>query len=31
VILDKSGAEIARHHGFLRPTDFAKWLKAALR
>ena len=31
VILDKTGAEIARHVGFLRPTEFAAWLKAALR
>ncbi len=31
VILDKDGAEIARQSGFLRPTEFAPWLKAALR
>jgi thioredoxin-related protein len=31
VILDRKGAEIARHQGFLRPTEFAAWLKSALR
>jgi thiol-disulfide isomerase/thioredoxin len=31
VILGLDGAEIARHSGFLPPTDFAKWLKGALR
>jgi thioredoxin-related protein len=31
VLLSKDGAEIARQTGFLRPTDFAPWLKAALR
>jgi thiol-disulfide isomerase/thioredoxin len=31
VLLGKDGSEIARHSGFLRPTDFAKWLKGALR
>jgi len=31
VILDLNGAEVARQSGFLRPTDFAKWLKGALR
>ncbi|MDH3590899.1 MAG: thioredoxin family protein [Planctomycetota bacterium] len=31
IILDKNGAEVARHAGFLRPTEFAAWLKAALR
>ncbi len=30
VIVGLDGAEIARHSGFLRPTDFAKWLKGAL-
>jgi thiol-disulfide isomerase/thioredoxin len=31
VIVGLDGAEVARHSGFLRPTDFAKWLKGALR
>jgi hypothetical protein len=31
VLLAKDGTEIARHAGFLRPTEFAPWLKAALR
>lgn len=31
VILDVKGAEVARHAGFLRPTEFAAWLKSALR
>lgn len=31
VILGKDGSEIARQSGFLRPTEFAPWLKAALR
>lgn len=31
VILDVKGAEIARHAGFLRPTELAAWLKSALR
>jgi hypothetical protein len=31
VILDTDGSEISRHEGFLRPTDFAAWLKSALR
>ncbi len=31
VILDLKGAEVARHSGFLRPSEFAPWLKAALR
>ncbi len=31
VIVDNRGAEIARHVGFLRPTEFAAWLKSALR
>lgn len=31
VILGLDGAEIARQSGFLTPTDFAKWLKGALR
>ncbi|MHC4135059.1 MAG: thioredoxin family protein [Planctomycetota bacterium] len=31
VVLDLNGAEIARHQGFLRPTEFAAWLKSATR
>ena len=31
VIIDNKGAEVARHVGFLRPTEFAAWLKSALR
>ena len=31
IVLDLNGAEIARHQGFLRPTDFAAWLKSATR
>lgn len=31
VILGKDGSEIARQSGFLRPTEFAPWLKGALR
>jgi thiol-disulfide isomerase/thioredoxin len=31
VIVDLNGAEVARHSGFLRPTEFTKWLKGALR
>ncbi|MHC4547895.1 MAG: thioredoxin family protein [Planctomycetota bacterium] len=31
LVLDLNGAEIARHQGFLRPTEFAAWLKGALR
>lgn len=31
VILDLNGAEVARQSGFLRPAEFAKWLKGALR
>ncbi|MFI5403264.1 MAG: thioredoxin family protein [Planctomycetota bacterium] len=31
VILDLKGAEVARQSGFLRPTEFAPWLKGALR
>jgi len=30
VIVSMDGAEVARHSGFLRPTEFAKWLKGAL-
>lgn len=30
VVLGMDGSEIARHSGFLRPTEFAKWLKSAL-
>ena len=31
IVLDLNGAEIARHQGFLRPTEFAAWLKSATR
>ncbi len=31
VILGRDGSEIARQSGFLRPTEFAPWLKGALR
>jgi RNA polymerase subunit RPABC4/transcription elongation factor Spt4 len=31
VILDTDGSEIARQSGFSRPTDFAAWLRSALR
>ena len=31
VILDTDGSEIARQSGFCRPTDFAAWLRSALR
>ena len=31
VILGIDGREIARHSGFMRPTEFAPWLKSALR
>jgi hypothetical protein len=31
LVLDLNGAEIARHQGFLRPTEFAAWLKSATR
>jgi len=31
VILDRKGAEVSRHQGFMRPTEFAAWLKGALR
>ena len=29
LVLDTNGAEIARHQGFSRPSEFAAWLKAA--
>jgi thiol:disulfide interchange protein len=31
IILALDGSEIARQVGFLRPTEFAAWIKAALR
>ncbi len=31
IILALDGSEIARQDGFLRPTEFAAWIKAALR
>ena len=31
IVLDLNGAEIVRHSGFLRPTEFAAWMKGALR
>jgi len=31
IVLDLNGAEIARHQGFSRPTEFAAWLKSATR
>jgi len=29
LVLDMNGAEVARHQGFSRPSEFAAWLKAA--
>jgi thioredoxin-related protein len=31
VIVGRNGGEIARHSGFLRPTEFEAWLRSALR
>jgi thiol:disulfide interchange protein len=31
VIVSREGGEIARHAGFMRPTEFEAWLRSALR
>lgn len=31
IVLDLDGSEITRHEGWLRPAEFAAWLKSALR
>jgi thiol:disulfide interchange protein len=31
VVLKPDGSEIVRHQGFSKPSEFAAWLKSALR